>query len=220
MTNVDENEPTGTQPRITESVAARAFGLRLSGSTWQSIADEIGISRQALYEWRKREGIDEHLEDFWEEATETARLKLLDLMPTAVDALRTVLTEAPEHKDRVAAAREVLRAVEAWCTAGTEPRRGEQGSTEGASEFVPPPTLVSVAVSTEEERRMLPMIQERLAASGIRVRLADRKELFERARRLVREQKLPENLKTQLKEDASDLELDLAMAEAELMSMP
>lgn len=164
------------QPRITEADGARAVALRLQGLTWQAIADEIGMSRQSVYEWRKREGIDEQLSALRAEVTESVRLKLLDLTSDAVEALRSVLKDTRQKAcDRIAAAREVFRALEARPEIEAAQHHGEEERAR----------VVIVDTATEEEHAHLARLNAALHKSGERVHLIDREDATARARELV-----------------------------------
>lgn len=95
-----------------ESKQSLALPLIIAGKSDQQVADEVGVSRQTVHNWRNK---DQRFQEELEEAKESLRqAQLVTISKIADKAFKTVdeLLDNPDPKIRLKAALDVLKGTE------------------------------------------------------------------------------------------------------------
>jgi transposase-like protein len=103
-----------TQPDATQlsSQQQQAAEMLAAGKPVAEVAQTIGVDRATVWRWRQLPEFQEHMNELRGLAWRAAADKLRQNAVVAVDVLGSVLTDATvPARDRIAAAREVIRAA-------------------------------------------------------------------------------------------------------------
>lgn len=85
--------------------------MRARGSTWQTIGDALGITRQRAHQIGRKPHVRATIEDFARDHLDAARTRLSEGYWVAVDAMIEIASDK-RHPQRLAAARHLVQAVD------------------------------------------------------------------------------------------------------------
>ena len=89
----------------------QALPLLIAGLTSKAVAEEIGVSPQTLTEWRKNSEFEAYLNELKLEALNSARDQLRYSAQVAVDGLRELAHDCPNHEIRRKSCIDILNAI-------------------------------------------------------------------------------------------------------------
>ena len=85
--------------------------MRAKGSTWQTIGDALGVTRQRAYQIGRKPHVRATIEDFARDHLEAARTRLSEGYWVAVEAMIEIAADK-DHPQRLTAARHLVQAVD------------------------------------------------------------------------------------------------------------
>ena len=109
-------ESSQNLPFPSESLSERqhaAVTLLISGKTYTAVADELGIDRRTLWEWRQLPAFSGTVEAELRAIHEETRTRMCALAERAVNAIGEVMENGYTDGERLAAVRLVLKWIDA-----------------------------------------------------------------------------------------------------------
>lgn len=105
-----------------------AIALLVAGKTYTAAADELGVNRRTVWEWKQQAAFQAALTTELEALREAVHTRLLALADKAVSALERTLESGDSDSARVAAARLVLDRLSPKSAANADdaPEHGRQ----------------------------------------------------------------------------------------------
>jgi hypothetical protein len=97
--------------RILEDRECQVVRMRARGSTWQTIGDALGITRQRAHQIGRKPHVRATIEDFARDHLEAARTRLSEGYWVAVEAMIEIASDK-DHPQRLTAARHLVQAVD------------------------------------------------------------------------------------------------------------